>query len=450
MSTGPGVPLTTTSGTTVVADGTTTANTTEVPPATDGGQDCCSPHASPGCEDPDLAACVCETEAFCCAFSWDEDCVAAAEQCGGCGAATTEPGTTTAPVETTTAGGDECCTPSGSPGCAADPVIEACVCGTDPFCCDKQWDGMCADQAEMCGANCGPVGGGGDCCAANGSPGCDDQPTTDCVCALDPFCCDNEWDDICVGQAQYACMFDCGLPAPGGDCCAAHDGPECDDPAVTMCTCDQDPACCVLPWDDGCVLTAVNFCGQVCPGIDPLDPCCFEQPGAGCAANPAVEACVCALDAFCCSTQWDGICVDGAVNNCMLDCGGGMMPPVGMGDCCAANGSPGCELADVESCVCGVDPFCCSVDWDGLCVDVANNDCGGCMGGGSGSGSGSGSSGGFPPGVGDCCAVNGSEGCDDAAVQDCVCQGLPFCCNNDWVQQCVDEANLNCMAGCAP
>jgi len=50
---------------------------------------------------------------------------------------------------------------------------------------------------------CGPDGG--DCCTANGSPGCQDVPCCAQVCALDPFCCDVQWDDICASVAVALC-----------------------------------------------------------------------------------------------------------------------------------------------------------------------------------------------------------------------------------------------------
>ncbi len=44
-------------------------------------------------------------------------------------------------------------------------------------------------------------GGGGDCCVGNpGVPGCNDATCCETVCACDSFCCDVEWDDLCAGE----------------------------------------------------------------------------------------------------------------------------------------------------------------------------------------------------------------------------------------------------------
>lgn len=282
-------------------------------------QDCCATHPEAGCDDPALVDCVCKQEAFCCAFAWDADCVEKAEQCGGCGAATDTTGTT---GEETDGPAPVCCAPAKQPGCAEDPVLETCVCALDPFCCDEQWDGMCTQVAQLeCGLECN-MGGGGDCCSANGSPGCDDPVVQDCVCLLDGYCCNNEWDGICVAEAQYACMDECGLPpANMGDCCMPQPGPGCGDMLVTECTCLADDDCCLFPWSDQCILVAVSECGIMCAGVEPLPPCCLPQMGPGC-DDMLVQACVCAFDAFCCDVEWDDLCVDGAQMSCMLDCSG--------------------------------------------------------------------------------------------------------------------------------
>lgn len=324
-------------------------DTTETPPDTDttpgntsgvatGGMDetaapsdaCCSPHPNPGCEDPGTAACVCEQDASCCAFEWSASCAAMAEACGGC-----EPG-----GDTSTDDGPpppppmgECCEPMAKPGCPADPRLEMCVCDADPFCCDTEWDGKCvAVSINACGQECGGGGDGGpppgDCCSVGDGTGCEDPGITECVCDADPFCCEEQWDDLCVGQAHYVCEADCGFPPAGGDCCEPHDAPSCDEPEAAECVCDIAPPCCYTPWSEDCVLIANTQCDLGCEGFVPPPPCCLPSEEPGCENEP-VEMCVCDADPFCCDMAWDGKCVGAAQGLCGLDCD---PPPPGGSD----------------------------------------------------------------------------------------------------------------------
>lgn len=101
-----------------------------------------------------------------------------------------------------------CCAAGLGAGCS-DPAVEACVCGADAFCCEEQWDDLCAASADACGGNCGGGGGGGGgaCCMVQAGPGCVDAAIEGCVCLFDSFCCDTQWDDVCVEEAA-----DCGAP----------------------------------------------------------------------------------------------------------------------------------------------------------------------------------------------------------------------------------------------
>jgi|LNFM01.1.fsa_nt_gb hypothetical protein len=107
--------------------------------------------------------------------------------------------------ESDTNGGGACCDAQDVAGCG-DAGIEACVCAEEPFCCDVQWDVVCTVQSVLLGCTtCPGIGGGGDCCAAHGNPGCDDDQVEQCVCNEDYVCCVDAWDDICVGIAMDAC-----------------------------------------------------------------------------------------------------------------------------------------------------------------------------------------------------------------------------------------------------
>ncbi|MEM9454728.1 MAG: hypothetical protein AAGF11_11150 [Myxococcota bacterium] len=49
------------------------------------------------------------------------------------------------------------------------------------------------------------------------------------------------------------------------------------------------------------------------------------------------------------------------------------------GDCCVSNGNAYCEDAEVTTCVCAEDPYCCSNTWDSLCANgVEGRGCGTC------------------------------------------------------------------------
>lgn len=105
----------------------------------------------------------------------------------------------------------ECCEEQPIPGCASDAECESCICTADPFCCDTQWDSLCAEAAQdgPCALTCGCVTlppAASDCCMPSPSPGCSDPNCNAVICDLDPFCCDTEWDQICVDQALETCV----------------------------------------------------------------------------------------------------------------------------------------------------------------------------------------------------------------------------------------------------
>ncbi len=122
--------------------------------------------------------------------------------------------------------------------------------------------------------------------------------------------------------------------------------------------------------------------------------CCVTSDKPGC-KDPAIVACVCAADKFCCNNKWDSLCVS-KVNT--AKCGTCDIPTPDAGptdsskdvdftevsgsqDCCTESGKPGCKDKTVQACVCAADSFCCTTAWDDLCVaGVTKNKCGTCSG----------------------------------------------------------------------
>ena len=100
----------------------------------------------------------------------------------------------------------DCCEEGEFAGCL-DNACESLICEADPYCCSFKWDSICVDKAmELCTVCLPPLGE--DCCTANQVPGCDQIPCAQAVCAIDPYCCENEWDSACVECASGGTSFD--------------------------------------------------------------------------------------------------------------------------------------------------------------------------------------------------------------------------------------------------
>jgi hypothetical protein len=104
-----------------------------------------------------------------------------------------------------------------------------------------------------------------DCCSTSGGPGCSDQAVSECVCLTDVQCCSESYDEVCVLQAASECGAACPLPPPTSDCCSAANHPGCGVPAVEACVCAIDPFCCGGRFDQSCANLALAACGATCP-----------------------------------------------------------------------------------------------------------------------------------------------------------------------------------------
>lgn len=59
----------------------------------------------------------------------------------------------------------------------------------------------------------------GNCCVADhGGLGCEIPEVSDCVCAMDPACCEEGWDSFCVGEVNKFGCGTCELPGQVWDC----------------------------------------------------------------------------------------------------------------------------------------------------------------------------------------------------------------------------------------
>lgn len=160
------------------------------------GGDCCTPHATPGCSDDRCCLSLCVIDPVCCIESWDNVCAQTASQaCGNCGPGCGE------------AMSGDCCSAHPTPSCSDDACCMT-VCMEDPFCCESEWDATCAATAlkrcDGCAGACGnPTAG--DCCTAHTGQACSDAACCELVCAADSFCCDIEWDTMCANAARAGC-----------------------------------------------------------------------------------------------------------------------------------------------------------------------------------------------------------------------------------------------------
>lgn len=157
------------------------------------------------------------------------------------------------------------------------------------------------------------------CLVPHGEPGCDDAACCQTVCTLDPFCCES-WDATCVSYADASCVGLCGANA-SGPCFSSHPNPSCNDAECCGPVCLIDPYCCSGSWDGGCVFLAGFTCstgGGECG--DPQAGDCFESNGTAACDDASCCESVCALDPRCCDVVWDAVCVALAEAACIGGC----------------------------------------------------------------------------------------------------------------------------------
>ena len=168
-------------------------------------------------------------------------------------------------------------------------------------------------------------------------------------------------------------LNDCASGGGGGgsgmcnhDACTAGDAldPMCGNCAATICA--QDPFCCNNMWDDICVGLVETVCNGQCTG----GGCAHSECQTGGALEASCSTCagdVCAMDDFCCNNEWDSICVDLAEGACPACSGGSACAH----DECVVGGPLMAGCSGCAGAICGADSFCCDTQWDQQCVDAA-------------------------------------------------------------------------------
>jgi len=107
-----------------------------------------------------------------------------------------------------------------------------------------------------------------------------------------------------------------------------QDTPFCDDAACCILVCDTpiDVACCEAAWDSLCAAYANLLCdgGDNC--LSPINGSCYvEHDLGGCNSEDCCNT-VCDIEAFCCDIEWDTACVELALDNCIDLDGDGPTP----------------------------------------------------------------------------------------------------------------------------
>ena len=322
---------------------------------------CCAAHAccvagSPGCDEPVIAKCVCASDPYCCITEWDAQCVSEVDAfgCGSCQGG----------------GGGGVCIPSaatnfgnlfsGGSVCVLEPeFFEACE-GLGPYLTSSFGCAAAGDMAMTFGAgfpysaavsrcfafsvgatpslrfsyskSAGTLGPRVDASIADGAWGAIWQATssgascTPVQILLPAFAGESmvRFRFVSASSVSSGATIDdievlALTPTPPHPCCEVG-APTCVDAAVSACTCAIDAYCCAEEWDAVCVAEATIFCDALCPGL----PVCGSPTAGSCFIVRAAPACadadccvaVCTLDAYCCDSTWDALCVQEAHAGC--------------------------------------------------------------------------------------------------------------------------------------
>jgi len=237
--------------------------------------------------------------------------------------------------------------------CLGLDTPSAPTCGDVSFegCCDVSGRVVFCDKGQLFCLDCPQ--GGSECgwkadagfydCGGTGADPSGDNPK-DCV-KCDPPCTEGQ---ICTPEGCQVCVPNCEGKSCGSDGCGGQCG-EC--------------------------------AGQCVEGVCHAGPGCEPTPDAKGCGGCGCEECVCKNDAWCCTNEWDGQCVDECINDCggcpfeekPVNCGDAACKPEESENC--SNCPEDCGCAEGQKCY---QKACCAPNCDGkVCGD---DGCGGSCG----------------------------------------------------------------------
>ena len=280
-------------------------------------------------------------------------------------------------------------------GLCSEETEGDCNCGGGIY----QGDGTTCESTVCPIDVCGP--GNGDCCleGGNGTPGCDDEACCDAICAANPFCCDTEWDQICADAAIASPSCDCD----GGPGNLFNDN--CEDAPVDTLNIGETLTYEADNTDATATCEALGALGDTWHAFDLTADA--DVTGAHCGTDPVFGNAFIVIDpecpysgAFIFATSFDQFtCADGnwAIHYDCLPAGDYWSPVMydpGFGNegkyvwnisadpsscegsnCCFPHEGVGCDDPECEALVCALDSFCCDIGWDQLCSDEAADLC---------------------------------------------------------------------------
>lgn len=282
---------------------------------------------------------------------------------------------------------------------------------------------------SMCG---GPLAG--DCYEEGSTKGCADEACCNAVCDIDAFCCDAIWDDFCASEASNYCdpiilsgpfknpstghryyvlsptswsLAERTARELGGHLATINSGAEATWVAWAVYVAlgisnysiglDDQAVGNSFRWADGAPVTytawrsgqpsLTGLPGRAQVGSDQLwnevwigaiGPAVVEAP---CLCDTTLDGNVNGADLAGLLGAWgtsnptfdftpDGI-VDAADLSIMLGAWGSCFG----GPACYLHAAPGSDQPGCDSCVCGLDPACCEITWDAMCVYLAKYQC---------------------------------------------------------------------------